>query len=236
LASLQNAFEYELQIAGQEGQYNVSKLSGLNVTLHVAAGVSYNHKGPLIFYKDPKEPSEKERKAPKPRRSKYENDTAWQARLTVYKDTQPKEDITPKGNCMTQVFYAEKIPPEHIKRIQALEKRHGHWYHLQEDGDPSHGNCSEDNPPACLKHNADLVILFHPPQSPDINPIESCRMIIKKRLRGRKWSTVAQFKADIQAEWDKITIAEICRRIRGMPEQMKKVQLSGGERIKSTLW
>jgi transposase len=96
---------------------------------------------------------------------------------------------------------------------------------LQEDGDPNHGNRSEDDPPARLKSGADLLIFIHPPQSPDLNTIEACWMIMKKRLRGRKWFTVAQFKADIQAEWDKILVAEICRRIREMPEQMKKVQL-----------
>jgi hypothetical protein len=214
----------------------VYKESGLDVTLHVAAGVSYYYKGPLIFYKDPKEPSEKVRKPQKPRKSKYEDDATYESRLKVFYDTQPKEDTTPKGNCMTQVFYAQKILPEHIKQIKALEERHGRRYRLQEDGDPSHRNKSENNPPACLKREADLLILIHPPQSPNLNPIEACWQIMKKRLRGRKWSTVAQFKADIQAEWDNITIAEIRRRIREMPERCKKVQASEGERIKSTLW
>ncbi len=33
-------------------------------------------------------------------------------------------------------------------------------------------------------------------------------MIMKERLRGREWLTVAQFKADIQAEWDRISMAQ----------------------------
>jgi hypothetical protein len=59
---------------------------------------------------------------------------------------------------------------------------------------------------------------------------------MKKRLRGRKWSTVAQFKADIQAEWDKINLPQIRRRIKEMLERCRKVQASRGERIKSTVW
>jgi hypothetical protein len=59
---------------------------------------------------------------------------------------------------------------------------------------------------------------------------------MKKRLRGRKWLTVAQFKADIQAEWDRISIVQIRRRIKEMPERYRKVQQSGGERIKSSVW
>jgi hypothetical protein len=214
----------------------VVKKSGLDVTIHVAGGISYNHKGTLIFYKDPQEPSEKQRLPPKPRKSKYESEETWQSRVKVWEDAKPKEDTTPKGNCMTQVFYAKKILPEHIKQIKALEERHGKRYRLQEDGDPSHGNRSFSNPPAQLKRDADLLILVHPPQSPDLNPIEAIWGIMKKRLRGRTWSTVAQFKADIQAEWDKITMAEIRRRIREMPRRCRMVQESKGERIKTSLW
>jgi hypothetical protein len=70
----------------------------------------------------------------------WENDTQFTEREKVYKDTQAKEDTTPKGNCMTQVFYAKEILPQHIEQIKALEKRYKRRYCLQEDGDPSHGN------------------------------------------------------------------------------------------------
>jgi hypothetical protein len=220
---LQNTAEYELRIPGQEREYKVLKESGLDITLHIAAGVSYNHKGPLIFYKDPQEPSEKVRKPHPPQKSKYETQEQYQSRRKVFEDTLPKEDTVPKGNCMTQVFYAQEILPEHIKQIKALEEHYNHRYHLQEDGDPSHGNRSQNNPPWRLKKNADLLILVHPPQSPDLNPIEACWLIMKKRLRGRKWSTVAQFKADIQAEWDNINLPQIRRRIKEMPERCRKV-------------
>lgn len=167
---------------------------------------------------------------------KYELDTAFQERVKVYEDTKAKEDATPKGNCMTQVFYAKNILPEHIKQIKALEARHKVKYYLQEDGDPSHGIKSPNSLPACLKRNADLLILVHPPQSPDLNPIEACWNIIKSRLAGRQWSTVAQFKADIQAEWDKISLAQIRRRIREMPQRCRLVQEHPEVRIKSDLW
>jgi hypothetical protein len=72
-AKLQNAPEYELRFPGQERRkesLKETKSSGLAVTIHIAAGVSYNHKGPLIFYKDPKEPStEKVYKPGRPRKS-----------------------------------------------------------------------------------------------------------------------------------------------------------------------
>jgi hypothetical protein len=54
---LQNKAEYELRFPGQERHLKETKTSGLNVTIHCAAGISYNRKGQLIFYKDLKEPS-----------------------------------------------------------------------------------------------------------------------------------------------------------------------------------
>jgi hypothetical protein len=59
---------------------------------------------------------------------------------------------------------------------------------------------------------------------------------MKSRLRGRKWLTIAHFKADIQAEWNRVTIAQIRRRIREMPQRCLDVQANGGERVKSDLW
>jgi hypothetical protein len=74
---------------------------------------------------------------------------------------------------MTQKFYAEKILPQYIKQIKVLEAHYKRQFWLQEDGDPSHGNRSTNNPCAQLKRDADLWILIHPPQSPDLNPIEA---------------------------------------------------------------
>ena len=47
---------------------------------------------------------------------------------------------------------------------------------------------------------------------------------------------MAQFKADIQAEWDKISLAQIRKRIREMPKRCKLVQEHPEVRIKSELW
>jgi len=134
---------------------------------------------------------------------------------------------------MSHVFYAKNILPQHIEQIQALERRHGVKYHLQEDGDPSHGINSPNSPPTVLKREADLFLLAHPSQSPDINPIESCWNIMKARLSGRTWSSVADFKRDIQAEWDKITLLQIRKRIREMPNRCKLVQEQPARRIKA---
>ena len=59
---------------------------------------------------------------------------------------------------------------------------------------------------------------------------------MKGRLAGRKWTTVAQFKADIQVEWDRITLKEIRDRIREMPMRVKSIIEQPQVRIQSQLW
>jgi hypothetical protein len=106
-------------------------------------------------------------------------------------------EILQKGNAMSQEFYAKEVLPKHIEKIKELEAHHKRKMWLQEDENSSHGNKSTNNPCARLKRNADLRLLVHTAQSPVLNPIEAYWQILKRRLRGSKWSTVAEFKTDI---------------------------------------
>jgi DDE superfamily endonuclease len=137
---------------------------------------------------------------------------------------------------MTQRFYARYILPEHMKHLQTIQARQKRKYLFQEDGDASHGTRSFRNPPADLKRAAGLAILPHPAQSPDLNPIEAIWQIIKQRLRGSNWQTVAEFKAAIQREWHRISQQEIRKRIAEMPWRCQKVVELGGARVRSNLW
>jgi hypothetical protein len=235
-AKLQNKAEYELRYPGQERHLKETKSSGLDVIVHCAAGISYNHKERLIFYKDPKEPTEKAYRPRKPRKTMYQSEEQYQKQVKAWEAAQLAAEVIPKRNAISQDFYAREILPQHIEEIKALEERYHHRFYLQEDNDPSHGNKSSNNPSAHLKHEADLLILTHPAQSPDLNPIKACWQIVKQRLRGRTWRTVAEFKEAIQQEWDNVTIAQIRRRIREMPWRCKRVQELQGERIRSSLW
>jgi hypothetical protein len=130
---LQNEAEYELRFAGQETTLKETKTSGLDVTVHCAAGITYNRKGKLIFYKDPEEPSQKSLKPRKPRKTMYQSDDQYQEVVDAWKAvqaTQPDGEVIPKGNAMSQEFYAKKILPQHIKQIKALEEHYKCRYYL----------------------------------------------------------------------------------------------------------
>jgi hypothetical protein len=75
---------------------------------------------------------------------------------------------------MSQEFYTKEIFSKHIEEIKTPKERYHQRFWLQEDSNPSHGNKSTDNPYQRLKRAADLQILIHPTQSPNLNPIEAC--------------------------------------------------------------
>jgi hypothetical protein len=137
---------------------------------------------------------------------------------------------------MTMKYYAQHILPRHIKAVKAMEERSGRRCWLQEDNDGSHGTRSLKNVARDLKDASGIQSLIHPAQSPDLNPIEGIWLIIKQRLRGGNWQTVAEFKEAIMREWRRITQAQIRRRISEMPKRCRILCNNEGVRIKSDLW
>jgi hypothetical protein len=233
--------EYDLRVpssATRLAHIQESIKSYLNVTVHVAEDISYNHKSLFIFYNDPTEPGILRLCKPrKPRKSKYQTDEQYTQEVRDWEARQPHPvQIKPRGNSMTQKFYTENVLPHHIEHIHWLEREHAHQFYFQENNDPSHGTRSKNNVALQAKRAAGLVIIIHPAQSPDLNPIESIWQIIKGRLRGGNWRTVAEFKAAIQAEWERVTQEQIQKRIDEMPWRCARLVELKGARIRSTLW
>jgi hypothetical protein len=119
---LQNKAKYELRIPGQKWHRKETKTTGLNVTVHYAGLVTYNYKGPLTFYKDPKEPTQKLPR--KPRRTMYQSNAEYQHMIMDWELSRVEGDVVPKENATLQEFYAKEILPIHIKEIKALEERY----------------------------------------------------------------------------------------------------------------
>jgi transposase len=78
-----------------------------------------------------------------------------------------------------------------------------------------------------------IPVLRHPPQSPDLNPMEACWNILKQRARKRVFHSLEEYKQVMQDEWSKITIEEVRARIAEMPDRCKRPVESRGAPIKS---
>ena len=76
---------------------------------------------------------------------------------------------------MTQKYYVERLLPTYVEAIQkARMDPNGElkpWV-LQENGDPSHGKKKRGLARVYLDSNW-IPVLIHPPQSPDLNPMEA---------------------------------------------------------------
>ena len=125
--------------------------------------------------------------------------------------------------------------------IEALQKARlyspyetANWY-LQEDGDPSHRH-KKNGLAEHLKRENWIDNLAHPPQSPDLNPMEACWNILKQRIRRHVWRDLEELKAIIQQEWSNITMQEVRARISDMPGRCKLLVETGGKAIKSAQW
>lgn len=106
---------------------------------------------------------------------------------------------------------------------------------LQEDGDPSHDMRKEGLADA-YKKSQGIKNLVHPPQSPDLNPIEGIWNIIKQHLRHQIFDTEEEMKQALQDEWDKITIEEIRDRIADMPRRCAELVRRGEKPIRGNKW
>ena len=170
--------------------------------IHVAGWANWHSKcEKLRFYNNEEEYIEKPSQRGKPRKSKYESPEDFNKRLMEWEAEAPYNRVVkPKGNSMTQKYYVDHILPIYVDIIHQQRLRSGaepdRWI-LQEDGDPSHGHRTEGLAQR-LKSVNWIVTLDHPPQSPDLNPIEALWAILKRRLRKRMWHTLDEFKELVQ--------------------------------------
>ena len=64
--------------------------------------------------------------------------------------------------------------------------------------------------------------------SPDLNPIEDLWHIVSKRVYKSNFTTKAALIATVQAEWAKITAAELAVLYDSMPRRLKAVRKAHG--------
>lgn len=200
--------------------------------LHLAATISWHHKGNLQFYGNEPVPPRPQ----KPRRTKYKSEEKYHQEILEWNASLPPK----KGghnNAMTQKYYVAHILPIYAAEIQYCQER-GLYCLLEQDNDNSHGTRSVDNLCKQFLKAQHIKIFDHPPQSPDLAPIEGVWNILKQRVRMRffDWHSLEEFKQVVLEEWDNITQAEIQARITEIPNRCNAIIASDGFPFKSTLW
>jgi hypothetical protein len=101
---------------------------------------------------------------------------------------------------------------------------------LLEDNDNSHGTRGiKDNKCKQAKRQLGIKCESNPPESPDLNPIETIWRTIKQRLKNRGLILdPTELRRAIQEEWDNITLEEINRAIDSMPERVAELNERNG--------
>ena len=108
-----------------------------------------------------------------------------------------------------------------------------HWNSdliLLEDNDNAHGTRGKkDNKIKKAKRRLGIKWESNPPESPDLNPMETIWRMIKQRLKNRGLILDAtELRRAIEEEWDKITIDEINKAIATMPARVKELNERNG--------
>ena len=226
--------------------------------LHLYAWVNWYRKGPLCFYADdeddnnliptPKPPN-------KPRRRKDETDESLSHRVRMWEANRPPEvTLEIQGSHLTQAYYTKHLLPTYIEGVhEARRDLSNQAWILQEDNDGSHGTRSATNVVRTEKDRNWIDTIPHPPQSPDLNPIEGCWNVLLQRtelrvLHGYRkdesgelvnstWDgTLKHLKQILREEWDGIDQGTIQRRIIEMPYRCREMIRTGGSLCKTSVW
>jgi transposase len=131
-----------------------------------------------------------------------------------------------KGGGMTAKRYQEQVLEAVLKDIYVnLEEKLG-GIHFQQDGAASHR--AKSTKKWLEQHN--ILLLFHPASSPDLNPIERVWHELKRRLRKRNHipTSLDKLKQAIHDIWEEIPQEFIDRLIRKMPDCVSAVLAAKG--------
>jgi transposase len=203
----------------------VSKPPITTNVVHFAGWVTYYEKAEeLIFYNDEYDDYVAPKPPPRPRRRPTtETDDQYQDRLRHWEAEKARAPKVEKpGNSMRASYYTDNLLPIYCDAYDSMKTRSDQlrphvarpdrytWY-LVEDNDPSHGTRNIESLPAVYRHRRGVISALHPPNSPDLNPIEAIWNIIKNKVKQYldTLHSINDLKAALQREWKAITQDEI---------------------------
>jgi hypothetical protein len=112
----------------------------------------------------------------------------------------------------------------------ANEAREIGWVFMQ-DNDPKQGSPHMARSSKLMKQwflDNEITVLDHPPQSPDLNPIEHLWEELKRRAKGKKFRNRDEAWAFYSAEWKKIPTETLNKLVTSMPSRSRAVYAAKG--------
>lgn len=132
-----------------------------------------------------------------------------------------------KGGGMNSRRYQQQILEDVFFDFYACLKQSRGYMQFQQDGAPAHTSKSTL---AWLAANK-IPLFFHPPNSPDLNPIEPVWFELKRILQHHSHSptTIDELKQFVRTAWDEISMNTINKHIDDMPDRAASVlRVKGG--------
>jgi transposase len=132
-----------------------------------------------------------------------------------------------KGGGMNSKRYQQQVLGDVFLDFYTQLKHSRGYVQFQQDSAPAH---SSKSTLAWLASHR-IPLFFHPPNSPDLNPIEPLWLELKCILQRHSHSptTIDELKEFVCAAWDEISVASINRHIDHMPDRAASVlRVRGG--------
>ena len=131
----------------------------------------------------------------------------------------------PPGTTMNGTRYLS-IPRE---KLPAHLQIHSCRY-FQHDGAPCHRTRAVSN---FLRDERIELLHPWPGSSPDLNPIENCWSILKRKVAEKRSTSITSLKANILEAWTKEISSDYCKNlINSMPRRIEQVLAVRGKSIK----
>ena len=131
-----------------------------------------------------------------------------------------------KGGGMNSVRYQEQVLDGVLRDFVAEMKSEKPQVKFQQDNAPSH----RSNSTTKWFKESGIPLLFHPPSSPDLNPIEPVWHELKKVLRALPHlpNTIQELRAAILSVWDTLPIEDVDKHINRMPDRVEAILAAKG--------
>lgn len=116
--------------------------------------------------------------------------------------------------------------------LTIFRNRGSNSFVLMQDNDPTHKVASEVLKHFNRKHNCNITLLKHPPNSPDLNPIENVWAYVQRRVDLRGCDTFEEFKAAVREELRNIPAKMLKNLVRSMNRRLDACEEAKGQRTK----